>query len=269
MSTSALPDGWKREEVKRTNGLTIKTDVIYVSPEGQRIKSKAELAKYLGQTIDLSSFDYRSGKINPLLLRKSKRSYGVHDHRALKHDPTTINPVRQTNPFFKHPVTIVRTNTSNSKVLNLQHIKEIRRKHNLSFNEPKSDNNNERPFQMFWPRRLEGQRASNHALERLDDFQLPPNIRTFNSTLANNEDIFRTITANLYNDQRAIRGQERKIINRICREMDEEDVMRNLLAFINPHQPLSHTITITDQDIIQQEEVVRKYRRKLRDAINR
>ncbi|KAF7490895.1 Methyl-CpG-binding domain protein 2 [Sarcoptes scabiei] len=264
MSIPALPEGWRREEIKRTN-LSSKTDVIYISPEGERFKSKLDLAKYLGHQIDLSTFDYRTGRINPQLLRKSKRSHGVYDYRTLKNDPAMVNPTRQTLSFFKHPVTVLKT-SSGSSVLQSQQIKEQKRKHNLAFGEVKSDNG-ERTFQLFWSRRLEGQHASNQCMEQLNNIELPLNIRAFNQSLARNEDIFRTIAANLYNDHRAIKGQEKKVLNRIRKEMDEEDALRNLMAFLNPHQPLSHSITISETDITQQEEVVRQFRKKLKEVL--
>lgn len=267
MASSALPDGWRREEIKRTKGLSTNTDVIYVSPEGHRIKSKNELAKYLGHGIDLSTFDYRSGRINPSMLRKSKhRAGGIHDHRALiKTDPSMVNPVRRV-ALMKQPVTVVKNN-KNSKVLNAHQIRELKKKNSaLQFTDPKSDNT-ERPFQLLWTKRLEGQRASNRALERLDDFQLPAQIRAFSLSLAKNDDIFRSITANLFFDNRPIKGQERKLLNRIRREQDEDEALRYLMAFLNPHQPMTHGITVSDGDIQAQEEIVRKYRYKLKNAI--
>ncbi|KAF8794730.1 Methyl-CpG-binding domain protein 2 like protein [Argiope bruennichi] len=74
MSTTdcpALPKGWKREEIIRKNGLSSgKIDVFYYSPSGKRFRSKPQLARFLGDAVDLSTFDYRTGKINSLLLRK-------------------------------------------------------------------------------------------------------------------------------------------------------------------------------------------------------
>lgn len=264
MAIPGLPDGWQREEIKRNNNLSVKTDVIYISPDGQRIKSKAELAKYLGNSTDLSTFDYRSGKLNPLLLRKSKRAI---DQRTFKNDPSIGNLVRQTaskQTLFKHPVTVIKT-SPNSTVLSAQQIKEYRRKHNMGpVDVPRDD---EPPFQLFWSKRLDGQRASNVEMERIDDFQLPSNIKPFGS-LANKEDIFRTITAQLYFDTRPIRGQERKSLNRIRREMRNDDEgIGNWLAFINPHQPLSYSINVSEYDIAQQEEVVRRCRQILKETM--
>ncbi|XP_075146349.1 methyl-CpG-binding domain protein 2 isoform X1 [Haematobia irritans] len=60
---NALPKGWQREEVLRKSGISAgKVDVYYYSPTGKRIDSKPQLARHLGDAIDLSSFDFQKGK---------------------------------------------------------------------------------------------------------------------------------------------------------------------------------------------------------------
>ncbi|XP_073841312.1 methyl-CpG-binding domain protein 2 isoform X2 [Musca autumnalis] len=60
---NALPKGWQREEVLRKSGISAgKVDVYYYSPTGKRIDSKPQLARYLGDAIDISSFDFQKGK---------------------------------------------------------------------------------------------------------------------------------------------------------------------------------------------------------------
>ncbi|XP_034023182.1 methyl-CpG-binding domain protein 1b isoform X4 [Thalassophryne amazonica] len=62
MDCLALGEGWKRKEVVRRSGSSIgQKDVYYMSPDGERVRSKVELASVLDGT-DLSSFDYKSGK---------------------------------------------------------------------------------------------------------------------------------------------------------------------------------------------------------------
>lgn len=46
------------------------------SPDGKKIRSKPQLARHLGDVIDLSAFDFRTGRIIHSALRKSKRSKG-------------------------------------------------------------------------------------------------------------------------------------------------------------------------------------------------
>lgn len=46
------------------------------SPDGKKIRSKPQLARHIGDVIDLSAFDFRTGRIIHSALRKSKRPKG-------------------------------------------------------------------------------------------------------------------------------------------------------------------------------------------------
>ncbi|XP_016533831.1 methyl-CpG-binding domain protein 1b isoform X3 [Poecilia formosa] len=57
-----LGQGWKRKEVVRRSGSSIgQKDVYYLSPRGDRVRSRVELATVL-QGTDLTQFEYKSGK---------------------------------------------------------------------------------------------------------------------------------------------------------------------------------------------------------------
>uniref|UniRef100_A0A2I3TNR9 Methyl-CpG binding domain protein 2 n=1 Tax=Pan troglodytes TaxID=9598 RepID=A0A2I3TNR9_PANTR len=87
MDCPALPPGWKKEEVIRKSGLSAgKSDVYYFSPSGKKFRSKPQLARYLGNTVDLSSFDFRTGKMMPSKLQKNKQ--------RLRNDPLNQNKLR-------------------------------------------------------------------------------------------------------------------------------------------------------------------------------
>ncbi|XP_062564004.1 methyl-CpG-binding domain protein 3-like isoform X2 [Armigeres subalbatus] len=76
---AALPKGWQREEVLRKSGLSAgKVDVYYYSPTGKKIESKPQLARALGDTIDLSTFDYQAGRVVP------SATHMMLQHNALK-----------------------------------------------------------------------------------------------------------------------------------------------------------------------------------------
>ena len=151
----ALPKGWIREEVPRkhdsmqgaasssiNSNYAPRSDIYYISPMGKRIRSRPELMKYLGDTIDLTNFEYRSGKICSSLKRKVQSSSGpnrsssaniggkssngrvpgsgVHGGgsnrtsdssaydlaRGLRADASLVPPIRQTASIFKQPVTV-------------------------------------------------------------------------------------------------------------------------------------------------------------------
>ncbi|XP_060916799.1 methyl-CpG-binding domain protein 2 isoform X2 [Labrus mixtus] len=70
----ALPSGWKKEEVIRKSGLSAgKSDVYYYSPSGKKFRSKPQLSRYLGNTVDLGCFDFRTGKMMPGKMQKNKQ----------------------------------------------------------------------------------------------------------------------------------------------------------------------------------------------------
>ena len=153
---ATLPKGWIREEVPRkhdslqncaSNSLNSscgpRSDIYYISPMGKRIRSRPELMKYLGDTMDLTNFEYRSGKMMPSLNRKvhsstghnrsasnsigggkssngrpqgsnssghgggSNRDANSYDlARGLRADASLVPPIRQTASIFKQPVTV-------------------------------------------------------------------------------------------------------------------------------------------------------------------
>lgn len=58
----SLGPGWKRKEVVRRSGSSIgQKDVYYLSPRGDRVRSRVELATVL-QGTDLTHFEYKTGK---------------------------------------------------------------------------------------------------------------------------------------------------------------------------------------------------------------
>ncbi|KAG8289469.1 Methyl-CpG-binding domain protein 2 [Homalodisca vitripennis] len=84
--------------------------VVY-SPDGRKVRSKPQLARCLGDVIDYGSFDFRSGKVNNLLLRKQRkqRSSQVEYSRGVRTDASLVPPIRQTASIFKQPVTVYKT----------------------------------------------------------------------------------------------------------------------------------------------------------------
>ena len=157
---SALPKGWIREEVPRkhdsiqasaSNSINShhapRSDVYYISPMGKRIRSRPELMKYLGDTMDLTNFEFRSGKIYPSQHRRVQSSAGgnkssstIHNNkstngrahgagssggggsrtsdsnaydlaRGLRADASLVPPIRQTASIFKQPVTVSQYTT--------------------------------------------------------------------------------------------------------------------------------------------------------------
>jgi methyl-CpG-binding domain protein 2 len=79
------------------------------SPNGKKFRSKPQLVRYLGDTVDLTTFDYKTGKINAILLRKNRKKAQPDLARGFRNDLSVIPPIRQTASIFKQPVTIVKS----------------------------------------------------------------------------------------------------------------------------------------------------------------
>ncbi|KAA0190318.1 Methyl-CpG-binding domain protein 2 [Fasciolopsis buskii] len=96
-----LPPGWRREESVRPTGLgTGKTDVYYVSPQGQKVRTKQELKAQLGDKYDMSLFDWRSGRFlsHPPKSRSPEEGSDASSAKIL-HSDSSSNPFqRRTNP---------------------------------------------------------------------------------------------------------------------------------------------------------------------------
>ena len=83
--------------------------VFFFSPNGKKFRSKPQLVRYLGDTVDLTTFDFKTGKINAILLRKNRKKAQPDLARGFRNDLSIIPPIRQTASIFKQPVTIVKS----------------------------------------------------------------------------------------------------------------------------------------------------------------
>ncbi|CAG2160872.1 unnamed protein product [Oppiella nova] len=245
MSCQALPDGWTREEIIRRNGLSAgKIDVFYYSPTGRKFRTKPQLSRYLGDSVDLTTFDYRTGRINSSLMRKSKRSKGglmAYDYtKNMRNDSSLIPPIRQTASIFKQPVTVIKSQPDSRVKGDLKH-----------------GNQSEKPKQLFWEKRLERLDASNVELEELENFDLPVNMRPVGPHMSK-DTLLRSIATALHIHTQPITGQMSA----------KDNLEREPAVYLNPDQPLIHTMIISDDDIKKQELRVQSVRQKLEKALN-
>lgn len=245
MSCSALPEGWTREEICRRNGLSAgKIDVFYYSPTGRKFRTKPQLARYLGESVDLTTFDYRTGKINSSLMRKNKRSKGGlqgYDYtRNIRNDSSLVPPIRQTASIFKQPVTAIKSQPDSRVKADLKH-----------------GNQTEKPKQLFWEKRLERLEASNVEHEELHNFELPLNMRAVGPHMSK-DTLLRSIATALHVHTQPITGQMSA----------KDNLEKDPAVYLNPEQPLIHTMIISDEDIKRQELKVQSVRQKLEKALN-
>ncbi|XP_053329105.1 methyl-CpG-binding domain protein 1 [Spea bombifrons] len=83
-----LGPGWKRRAATRKSGASCgHTDTYYQSPTGMRIRSKIELAKFLGDEVDLSFFDFKSGAIISHAERNKPKRPSLPSEPAVQHEP--------------------------------------------------------------------------------------------------------------------------------------------------------------------------------------
>ncbi|XP_064619431.1 methyl-CpG-binding domain protein 2-like isoform X2 [Lineus longissimus] len=223
-----LPKGWKREEVIRKCGLSAgKTDVYYYSPNGTKIRSKPQLARSLGESFDLSAFDFRTGKIISNPLRK-----------RIRHDAALALPIRQTASIFKQPVTVKRHKTNSKTKIELKHGPQ------------------EQPKQLFWEKRLHGLHSCDTDEERFKPMTLPRNIQGVGPELSN-ENLLHSIAAALHLSNQPVTGQT----------ASKPLLVKNPGVHVNADQPMIQSVFINDDDIRRQEQRVLDARRKLQQAL--
>lgn len=270
--TPALPVGWRREEFSRPKGLSNgKYQVHYINELGQRFKNKCMLARFMGGKVDLTPFDWRTGKIDPYLKRKVDRMIKLKEcpdvNRRLRNDHTIKPPLRQTVSNFKLPVTIYRAQPKESppvqapsnSVMTRQVQDKIKQANNheqqraaLAAAEAKT--NNFKPRQIFWEKRLQGQQASIND-ENYEKFNLPRNIKPMLPEQITDDSIVRAIVTSLYdrNNTITVTGQA----------ITKQEIAKNPAIFLDPYQPPTQVITIDDNDLKRQEDRVNHYRREL------
>ncbi|XP_077862355.1 methyl-CpG-binding domain protein 2-like [Saccoglossus kowalevskii] len=235
---SALPKGWKREEVIRKSGLSAgKSDVYYFSPNGKKFRSKPQLARFLGDSFDLSTFDFRTGKISAASIRKSKRLRNVHyDYsKGTRHDATLILPIRQTASIFKQPVSSI-TNHPISKV-------RAEGKQDLT-DQPKQVGCLIIKFFLFcWY--ICGK---NHPV-----FFFPGLGPGYT-----NESLLQSLATNLHLSTQPVTGQT----------ATQSAIEKNPGVYLNTDQPLCPRFVVTDADIKKQEDKVVEARKKLEELLS-
>lgn len=248
--------------VRRPGLSSGKIEVLYVSPNGVRIRSKLQLSKYLGDTVDLTCFDFKTGRMNPSV--GSKGSRGRHSgHRgssfgrssSSRNDASClIPPIRQTASIFKQPVTLIKTQAGSKS------------KDNIVSSRTKPGDL-EKPRQLFWERRIQGLKVTCLGDEDIsvgeDGSQstlrlLPRCIKLLPPTDFVTEDTaLRSLSSNLHRITQPVVGQT------AARSLLE----KNPGVYVNPEQPLVTTIVITEDDMFRQETRVRNARKLLQEAI--
>lgn len=288
----ALPDGWKREEVKRTGGLSSgKIDVVYTSPDGCRIKSKVALSKYLGPEIDLFTFDYRSGRINSSLIRKNNKraalraSPNLYDYRSLRNDPSLLAPPTRLTASamasLRKPVTLIKSQSESISLANNAQIREYFKKEQHPILQDHKFSDSERnapskPCQLFWAKRFKGQKPTIVSKTESTDYELlaqltlPESMKAFSELVDDNEVLVHSLSASIVSTPSvsAIKGQEKNALDKKKRSNYDDDLPRNPAVWVNPQQPLVQMPNpLGEEDLKRQQAKVATVRQQLVEAI--
>uniref|UniRef100_A0A5F9CRH8 Methyl-CpG binding domain protein 2 n=1 Tax=Oryctolagus cuniculus TaxID=9986 RepID=A0A5F9CRH8_RABIT len=221
------------------------------NPSGKKFRSKPQLARYLGNTVDLSSFDFRTGKMMPSKLQKNKqrlRNDPLNQNKVAvedgpspwapapgKPDLNTTLPIRQTASIFKQPVTKVTNHPSNKVKSDPQRM-------------------NEQPRQLFWEKRLQGLSASDVTEQIIKTMELPKGLQGVGPG-SNDETLLSAVASALHTSSAPITGQVSAAVE------------KNPAVWLNTSQPLCKAFIVTDEDIRKQEERVQQVRKKLEEAL--
>ncbi|XP_058274651.1 methyl-CpG-binding domain protein 3a isoform X4 [Hemibagrus wyckioides] len=207
------------------------------SPTGKKFRSKPQLARYLGSSMDLSSFDFRTGKMIMSKLNKNRQRlrYEHSGQNRGKPDLNTSLPVRQTASIFKQPVTKV-TNHPNNKV--------------------KTDPQKavDQPRQLFWEKKLSGLNVYDIAEELMKTMDLPKGLQGVGPGYSD-KTLLSAIASALHTSSAPITGQLSAAVE------------KNPGVWLNSTQPLCKAFMVTDEDIRKQEDLVYNVRKRLEDAL--
>uniref|UniRef100_A0A673GLU3 Methyl-CpG-binding domain protein 3-like n=1 Tax=Sinocyclocheilus rhinocerous TaxID=307959 RepID=A0A673GLU3_9TELE len=207
-----------------------------LSPTGKKFRSKPQLARYLGNSMDLSSFDFRTGKLLMSKLHKNRQRIH-HDHSQSKGKPdlNTSLPVRQTASIFKQPVTKVTNHPSNKVKTDPQ--KAV-----------------EQPRQLFWEKKLSGLNTYDIAEELVKTMDLPKGLQGVGPGYTGNT-LLSALASALHTSSAPITGQLSAAVE------------KNPGVWLNTTQPLCKAFMVTDEDIRKQEDLVYSVRKRLEEAL--
>ncbi|XP_026884153.1 methyl-CpG-binding domain protein 3b isoform X11 [Electrophorus electricus] len=226
----------EEEEQRRERGEAGR--LFSLCPTGKKFRSKPQLARYLGNSMDLSSFDFRTGKMLMSKLNKNRQRlrYDNNNQTKGKPDLNTSLPVRQTASIFKQPVTKVTNHPSNKVKTDPQ--KAV-----------------DQPRQLFWEKKLSGLNAYDIAEELVKTMDLPKGLQAGVGPGCTDKTLLSAIASALHTSSAPITGQLSAAVE------------KNPGVWLNTAQPLCKAFIVTDEDIRKQEELVYNVRKRLEEAL--
>jgi len=150
-----------------------------------------------------------------------------------------VAPIRQTASIFKQPVTVYKEHKSKVK----SELKQVTR---------------EKPLQLFWTKRLNSLHSISVEDEEVNDrrITLPPKVRSVGPGITDHM-LLASISTHLHISKDSAVGQQTSLTL----------IDKNPAAYINPGQPLMNKITVSEEDINEQEVRVKEARQKLAQVV--
>uniref|UniRef100_H2ZZ78 Methyl-CpG binding domain protein 1 n=1 Tax=Latimeria chalumnae TaxID=7897 RepID=H2ZZ78_LATCH len=88
-----LGPGWKRREALRRSGASFgKSDTYYMSPSGERFRSKIELVRFVGSTIDLTNFNFKLGILEDPTICSHSQDRKIRKRYRFSMDRSDLEP---------------------------------------------------------------------------------------------------------------------------------------------------------------------------------
>lgn len=162
----------------------------------------------------------------------------VLNSRGIRTDVSLVPPIRQTASIFKQPVTIHRNHEGKVKT------------------ELKHGAQQEKPKQLFWEKRLEGMHACDIDGSEFGPIELPRGLKPVGPNI-NNGTLLQSVATALHVTSQPITGQT----------APKPALNSNSGVYLNPEQPLMHSVNISEDDIRRQEDRVNNARKRLQDAL--
>lgn len=244
------------------------------SPEGKKFRSKPQIAQFFGDSLDLTNFDFRTGRINTNMrpkkrLRGLEMNYGKDFSR-----PTLVIPkrlikrnvdkrsIKLVSDIQDHCEIKVKTEDSIEEKVPIRLTRaqeraeaEIEQKRKR-VREASSNKETSRPKQLFWQRRLQGLRSVDSETNKPSK---PIKLQTELKNLTpggDNETLIHSIVSYLHNNVKVV-GQN----------MSLNALRKNPGIWCNPEQPFCPPFYVTSDMIRDQEKRVEVARKNLAESI--
>lgn len=114
----------------------------------------------------------------------------------------------------------------------------------------------DKPRQLFWEKRLEGLRSCDVTGMEFGPIDLPKSIKPVGPNV-NEQTLLQSVATALHVSNQPVTGQ-----------MTAKQILcANTGVFLNPDQPLMHSVNVSEDDIRRQEDRVSLARRRLQEAL--